>query len=89
MEKQVKEQQELDECTFSPNISQNKLRYVRHPDEFYKDQKMLEMWKMHRIGVLEKQIEDKTKGDKSVGSKNKEVRHDKEGFKHTMLFKKE
>lgn len=43
MEKQVKEQQELDECTFSPNISQNKLRYVRHPDEFYKDQKMLEM----------------------------------------------
>lgn len=57
--KQLKEKQVLDECTFSPNISNPKPEYIRHPDDFYRDQKLHEMNKIYRINIMEREIIEK------------------------------
>ena len=58
METQMREKKILDECTFSPNISQPNFT-VRDPDQFYRDQNLYEIRKIEKINQLEKEIHDK------------------------------
>ena len=57
LEKQIKEQKVLDECTFSPNIDKNQNhRFVRDADQFYRDQQEFQIKKIEKICQLDKEI---------------------------------
>lgn len=92
VEKNKKEQKVLDECTFSPNISYPKPQYIRHPDDFYRDQKIHEMNKIYRINQIEKEMHDKeNKTGKPYLSKVSSELASKREFKdksiHERLYK--
>lgn len=57
LEKQIKEQKVLDECTFSPNIDKKQNhRFARDADQFYRDQQEFQIKKIEKICQLDKEI---------------------------------
>lgn len=60
LEKQIKEQKVIDECTFSPNIDRkDNYRFIRDADQFYRDQQEFQIRKNEKICQLDKEIFEK------------------------------
>ena len=63
LENMRKEQQILNECTFSPNVDKKSgYQYVRDADEFYRDQQEFQIRKIEKLYNLDKEIIEREGG---------------------------